>query len=76
MKATILLTTNPNSEQKAYETIKGLLDDPRIVSAAHLLGRFDGAVVCDCSDTKDLNELAERLRQGGVFFTETLLHID
>ena len=81
MKAVILLTTNPTFEKDAYAILEEVskrksLKGVKIVSVAHLFGRFDGMVIIDYSDAKALNSIAEALRENGVFHTETLIAIE
>lgn len=82
MRATILLKTNPGYQQKAYATVKSLFakSDPvkgvEIETIAHCMGRWDGIVSVRCSDIMSLNAMTEKLRQDGVFHTETLISIE
>ena len=81
MKAVILLRTNPGNQKQAYSVLKGFLKKTplkgvEIISITHCFGRFDGVLMCESENTTGLNALAENLREGGVFHTETLIAID
>lgn len=81
MKAIILLKVNPGQETKAYSRLRELAKQVRRkgvkhVSYMHLWGRFDGAAICECTNSKALNVVAAGLRKGGVFNTETLISIE
>lgn len=77
MKAIILLKTNPGFQEKAYEAITGIsIKGVKVETQVHCFGRYDGVVICNYDDLKGLNAFTEKLRQEGVFHTETLIAID
>lgn len=81
MNAVLLLSTNPGCQQKAYKSIKEILEeakdhDVEIESVVHCFGRVDGVIVCQCKNLKEINHFAEAFRREGLFHTETLIGVE
>jgi uncharacterized protein with GYD domain len=76
MKAVILLRTNAGHEHEAYDRLRNaIVSEVTVTERLHVYGRVDGLVICEANNPAAFNGLAEALRQGGTFHTETLISI-